>query len=209
MKDTSQYGEATEILKYFAGRDPKTLRFLDIGANDGVSNSNTAPLREAGWSGVMVEPCPQDFARLMHNTLDSNVALVNAAVVVDVHDAYPAIRLFHVNTLDGISSDQLSTLEQSHVERCKGYPFRKIWINPVTLVDLIEVFQGPFQFVNIDVEGTNAAVCKRLCRFIADGALKVEMACVENDHPSIAGELRTVFKEHSIIGGNVLAWSHK
>lgn len=42
--------------------------FFDIGANDGVTISNTLYLeRELGWNGVAVEPIPRVFERLKSN----------------------------------------------------------------------------------------------------------------------------------------------
>lgn len=54
--------------------------FLEVGANDGVQQSNTLRLeRELGWSGVLIEPSPA-FLRLVENRAVSNaffrVALV-------------------------------------------------------------------------------------------------------------------------------------
>lgn len=57
----SQNNEEEVILKYFEG---KTGTFLDIGANDGITFSNTRALAERGWKGVLVEPSPKAFELL-------------------------------------------------------------------------------------------------------------------------------------------------
>lgn len=57
----SQSNEEEVILKYFEG---KTGTFLDIGANDGITFSNTRALAERGWKGVLVEPSPKAFELL-------------------------------------------------------------------------------------------------------------------------------------------------
>lgn len=54
----SQNKEEEVILKYFEG---KTGAFIDIGANDGITFSNTRALAERGWKGVLVEPSPKAF----------------------------------------------------------------------------------------------------------------------------------------------------
>lgn len=55
--------------------------FLDIGAFDGVICSNTRRLWDRGWSGLLIEPDPVSFARLVANYPDhSRVKLLNAAV---------------------------------------------------------------------------------------------------------------------------------
>jgi len=74
----SQNSEEEIILKYFdglnkgvtppdyiySGRGPS---FIDIGANDGMTLSNTRRLAELGWTGVLVEPSPTAFSRLQEN----------------------------------------------------------------------------------------------------------------------------------------------
>lgn len=48
----------------------ETLRpgvFVDIGAHDGVSFSNTYALERLGWTGLAVEPIPEAYARLVAN----------------------------------------------------------------------------------------------------------------------------------------------
>lgn len=57
----SQSLEEDFILEYFGDF---VGTFLDIGANDGVTFSNTRALALRGWKGVMVEPSPKAFERL-------------------------------------------------------------------------------------------------------------------------------------------------
>lgn len=57
----SQNKEEQIILEYFGDF---TGTFIDIGANDGTTFSNTRALAERGWKGVFVEPSPQAFQRL-------------------------------------------------------------------------------------------------------------------------------------------------
>ena len=73
----SQNNEEEIIVPYFNGQ---VGNFLDIGAYDGKTFSNTLRLVELGWSGVCVEPDPTSFAALskLHATNDK-IRLVNAA----------------------------------------------------------------------------------------------------------------------------------
>lgn len=57
----SQNNEEQIILDYFKDF---TGAFLDIGANDGETFSNTRALAERGWKGVLVEPSPKAFEKL-------------------------------------------------------------------------------------------------------------------------------------------------
>ena len=57
----SQNNEEQIVTRYF-GNTGGT--FLDIGANDGITLSNTFALSNIGWAGTLVEASPKAFARL-------------------------------------------------------------------------------------------------------------------------------------------------
>lgn len=57
----TQNDEERVILDYFKGY---VGAFCSLGENDGVTFSNVRALAERGWSGVMIEPDPEAFARL-------------------------------------------------------------------------------------------------------------------------------------------------
>lgn len=57
--DYSQHGEQEAILAWAAGR---AGGFLDLGAYDGASYSNTAALADLGWAGVCVDAAPDAAA---------------------------------------------------------------------------------------------------------------------------------------------------
>lgn len=69
------------IIDGFFGKD-YVGRFLDIGAFDGVSMSNTRALALRGWSGVLVEPSPWVFPRLyaIYKDHKDKFVVINAAV---------------------------------------------------------------------------------------------------------------------------------
>lgn len=60
----SQYGQDSFVADFFEQKSGGT--FVDIGANDGVTFSNTFYLeRELGWSGVAVEPLTAAYGKLV------------------------------------------------------------------------------------------------------------------------------------------------
>jgi FkbM family methyltransferase len=62
----SQYGQDHFVAGLFKDAGPGT--FLDIGAHDGVSFSNTCYFEKTlRWSGICVEPHPTVFERLLEN----------------------------------------------------------------------------------------------------------------------------------------------
>lgn len=55
--------------------------FVEAGAHDGVTNSNTVMLPDRKWQGMLVEPAPRPFAMLQKNR--TNQILENCALVGD------------------------------------------------------------------------------------------------------------------------------
>ncbi len=89
------------------------------------------------------------------------------------------------------------------------HPFEPIWAATVSWGGLLSVLPGPYQFVNIDVEGMNLEVLHGLCEHI--GFVQPEMVCVELDPVAytevMKRELRQAGLIHwEVIGGNLLAW---
>jgi len=90
MKSYSQYGEDSWILKYLPL--PTQGVFVEVGAYDGVSSSNTKAFEEEGWTGLCVEPDP-DMAALCR-------ANRTARTICAAMGDGPALQTFHVNTAD-------------------------------------------------------------------------------------------------------------
>lgn len=197
---SSQYGEHDYILEYFAGR---IGRFLDVGAFDGVTFSNTRPLADLGWYGVCVEPSPPAFCWLMKNYAGNNsVQLVNAGV------GCPGLKRFFSNTADSLSAEMMSSFSPEHVAKFAGFPFREIWTPLVDWSTLMDEFAGAlgFDFVNIDVEGTNV----ELLESFPWERIGPAMICIEMDPADKVAWMsvemaQNGLTEQRIIGGNLLA----
>lgn len=137
----SQQGEQDAILSVVG----TSGRFLDIGAFHPTCFSNTRALYEMGWSGVMVEPSPGPFASLFREYgADERVTLVNAALGLERRLA----RLW-------VTDDAVSTTEAAQYGKWREAArfTGEMYVPVITLVDLLQF--GPFDFVNIDTEGTS------------------------------------------------------
>ncbi len=123
---------------------PATGRFLDIGAYNGRSFSNTLALAERGWSGVCVEPSAAPFASLVGLHKDRpDIQMVNALV-----GPAPGLTKFWG------SPDAVSTSDPNHYAKWqKTGQFSPTWVAAITVGDLLRQFPGPYDFVNIDCEG--------------------------------------------------------
>ncbi len=188
----SQFGEDALILKHFAGR---IGRFLDVGAYDGCTFSNTRPLMERGWSGVCVEPSPLVFPYLCEKTQDFPlIQRLQAALIPD--DA-------HANSRMWVTQDCTSTMVPAHRQKWKHHDMVEAKVETMRWRQFLDVYPEPYDFINIDVEGMNWEVLR-------DGPL-AEMMCVELDPPSVAEQIKhhlDVFglSNQKEIGDNLLAW---
>jgi len=161
----SQGSEEEAILKFFG--DKRDGRFLDIGAADGRTFSNTLALAERGWSGVCVEAAAHHFVGLKKTyEQNPNIALVNAAM-----DAQGGCAMFYD------TPDVLGSLSLKHKEKWEGLaPFREIYVAKITIDQLFEVLPGPYDFVTIDIEDRSI---ETLTMFPSLKELGVKLLCVE------------------------------
>jgi len=89
--------------------------FVEAGANDGVTQSNTAMLaRHRGWRGLLVEPVPELARRCRALRPDSIV--VQAALVGPDHRA-PTVAMHYANLMSVVAGARGSDAEdRAHVE---------------------------------------------------------------------------------------------
>ncbi|HIJ71780.1 MAG TPA: FkbM family methyltransferase [Planctomycetes bacterium] len=166
----SQLDEDHHITQYFAkifGNAPG--KFLDIGANNGITFSNTRRLLELGWNGVCVEPDPFAFGDLVKNNANGEkVVLINAGM--NIQRGLCKFHIFNDTLLSSLNADQEQTW---HTHSKRG----EIYINTVTWDDIFKITGTGFNFVNIDAEGVSV---KLLSTFPFEQLLP-NMFCVEHD----------------------------
>jgi FkbM family methyltransferase len=135
-----------EVLVDLLNAQRQVGHFLDIGAYDGRTFSNTLRLVELGWSGVCVEPSPSVFPALLKLHADNpRIVCVNAAI-----SPKGGFMAFYDS-----GGDALSSSNTPHIMRWKnvGVPFHKMTIWGVTIEQLLNRFGYNFDFINLDVEG--------------------------------------------------------
>ena len=169
----SQGQEESIILKEISRLGITSGRFIDIGAYDGQKFSNVARLVEMKWSGVMVEPSPSVFPKLMSNRKEPAVELVQALVVPSVLVEQSGLYSFWDASGDGTSTTEI---ENKRKWSQAGSKFRSIHVTGVTLSQIAEKFSGPFDFINIDTEGTSNLLAAEIPQ-----SWKPQILCVEHD----------------------------
>jgi FkbM family methyltransferase len=126
--------------------------FLEIGANDGFTLSNTVYLEEAfGWKGILVEANQKYMASLARR---KNSVVVNKAVSSQVGKA---------EFIDaGLYGGLKSSLDNTHGSYTKDAP--TITVDCVSLQKILDVAEAPerIDFVSIDVEGGEVPIVEQM-----------------------------------------------
>lgn len=163
MKDYSQWGEQAAILQFFEGRPPAA--FLDIGAADGITESNTYALHELGWRGVYVEPDPDQFAKLRSISRPADT-MVNVPIGPETEATW-----FHV-----CNSRRSSTIANLAFQHGHTHSFLTA---SLCLFDIAKICRDVV-FASIDAEGLDNAFLKDFVYLP-----KLELICVEDAFPGL------------------------
>jgi FkbM family methyltransferase len=84
-----------KIEKYLPQRN---LTFIELGANDGISQSNTLYFEiTKGWTGVLIEPSPYNFKKLINNRSEKNIYSNSACVGFDYQN--DSVELIYSNLM--------------------------------------------------------------------------------------------------------------
>ncbi len=150
-----QHGEDFLLWQFFGFR--RSGFFLDIGAHDGISLSNTRSFEEQGWRGICVEPVP-DVADRCRQLRDR---VVQAACI-----AGPAHSVTLTVDRSGLwAGIDVDTTEATltYAARDLGTPgFHTIEVPAIRAATLLRPDDPPIDFATIDVEGTEIDVLKGL-----------------------------------------------
>lgn len=165
----SQNEEEKYILEYFSiGKNffmhpGKMPAFLDIGANDGITLSNTRALFDTGnWNGVFVEPSPEAFKKLKENyravggSYFYNFALGNHNGEIDFYDSGT-----HLNKED---TGLLSTASEEDYNKWRGStqftPIKVQCFRYKTFLNRVKIKE--FDFISLDAEGFDLDILKQI-----------------------------------------------
>lgn len=186
MKYHSQNRESEIVLNYFKG---KKGTVLEVGANDGITYSNSYDLITAGWQAYLLEPGSVfDMLKFQHSG-KPNVCLYNFGIAQEM-----GVKIFYESAAHipgGSDTGLVSTTNADELEKWKGVEFTETVATFVTFQNFLsQVGEKPvFDFISIDVEGSEWEVLSQI------NLLKVgcKVLCIEwNGKP----ELRRKFTEY-------------
>jgi len=164
----SQRNEETYILRH-SNRDG---RFLDVGAYDGKTFSNTRALALRGWGGVCLEPSPIPFVSLEKLYKNNDKVKVHRLAVGKSNGKF---------SFWDSEGDAISSFDESHVKIWKkkaNTKWKKILVDTVTVKRMFERFGYDFDFINIDTEGTSVDI---FLEFSFLKLKKLKLICIEHD----------------------------
>lgn len=141
--------------------------FVEIGANDGYTQSNTWFLeKEYGWRGVLVEPCAAEFVQLLQNRSQRNHFICAAGVDFDFPDNCIMMRYSGLMTV-AIGPTDLPDGHLAHAD--DGRRFLPYGVHPFdfaaiarTLQSILDEFESPswIDLLSLDVEGAELLVLR-------------------------------------------------
>ncbi len=148
-KSYSQLNQDTNALEFFNYK--KNGFFVEIGANDGITLSNTYLLeKEYDWKGICVEAIPELFDKLVINR--PNATCVSKAVY-KTSDEEIEFDLANENLLSGISD--LISQNSVHYNNVKNNR-NVIKVKTITFTDLLDKNNAPniIDYLSLDTEGS-------------------------------------------------------
>ena len=179
--------------------DKKEGTFVDIGANDGITFSNTYLLEKMGWNGIAIEPIPSIYEKLKTNR---NCLTVRGCITPRSGKERFRVITGYPQMLSGLVDEY----DQRHQKRIEselnsfGGRFEEIEVNCYNFDELLGI-NGIFKvdFLSIDVEGVEYKILDS----IDFNRFQIAVIGVENNYldyriPQLL--IRKGFELHSVVG---------
>lgn len=197
-KQYSQSGEQEVIINFFEKKKVYGL-FCDIGANDGVTFSNTRALSILGWGGILIEPSPKAFDKLTYNVKSINsgklhpikIALTNYDGEMILQESGSILKdkndVSLVSTIHGHEMDRFKSI----TEYCPISVKCNKWS---TFLENSPI--SKFDFISIDIEGEELNVLPDM----DFDAMETKMVCIEwNSKPELKKEYDKYLSKFKVI----------
>jgi FkbM family methyltransferase len=151
----SQLGQDLKVLSFY--KEKKGGYFVEIGASDGITLSNTYLLEtQYGWNGICVEPIPEFYTKLINNRPNSicyDNAIYNCSNIIVEFDI-----AINDELISGISANL--DLYKATVNKNKT----TINVTTLSLNDLLDKSNAPhfIEYLSLDTEGSEYEILKTL-----------------------------------------------
>lgn len=148
VSKTCQINKLSSIYEKYFGYPSKGY-FVEVGAFDGESCSNTSCLADHGWEGLYIEPIKEHYNACMHRHKDNKVSVVECSIGTYEGE----IDIFFGGLLT--TSDPNQVERYSEIEWSKNTSFMKRKCEQMRLDTLLKYFniEPGFDLLVVDVEG--------------------------------------------------------
>lgn len=158
MEFYSQFGQDEFLYEnYF--KNKHTGYFVDIGAHDGVSCSNSLLFEKLGWNGICFEPIPDVFNKLKNNR---KCAVKNIAV----SDKSGVEKFFVLKGYSEMLSGLVNSYVENHIERInreiQEHQQEYDYIDVVCSTFNEEISETEIDILSIDTEGSEYSIIKSI-----------------------------------------------
>ena len=140
--------------------------FVELGANDGVRQSNTFYFeKNFEWNGVLIEPIKKKFLKCSKYRSDKNFFYNNACVSFDFKKS--EINMIYSDLMSSINDDSINSQVDAKQHALKGERFllkkdkiEEVWVKTITLNKILNEVNSPklIDFLSLDVEGSEIEV---------------------------------------------------
>ena len=158
MEFYSQYGQDKFLFENLF-KEKSNGFYLDIGAHDGITLSNTYLFEKLGWDGVCIEPIPDVFTKLKSNR---NCKLFNCVLSNKKGTENFLVLEGYTEMLSGIleNYDPAHLIRIDNELRIMGGSKKVIVSESLTFDDL--ELPNIIDFVSLDVEGSEMKILETI-----------------------------------------------
>lgn len=184
-----QNNETNIVLDFFNKKYGDNFKgnVLDIGANDGVTFSNSFDLIELGWSAWLVEPSSAFKDISAYYCAHDNVEYFNAAI--GLKRGKMILNESGAHVPGGSDKALVSTLVPSEMARWNKVDFNPVEVDVISFEDLLANIDwtGGIKYISIDVEGFEMQILQQ----INLTAVGCEVLCIEYNGRSVMANMFT------------------
>ena len=133
----SQHGEELAVIDFFSWRTKRNGVYVEIGALDGYTYSNTVTLRTClGWSGMLIEGSPRNFG-----SLEKTLKVLRTPVVAQLGQCVPHLKATRASSK---ARNQVQSMEMRSIYQTRSGDTLSTTVGPVCPVNLCLGIYGLF-----------------------------------------------------------------